>query len=717
MEQLQADVVVAGGGLAGVCAALAAARQGADVILLTSRPVLGGNSSSEIRVWTRGATGAGSLFAEEMGILGELKLRNQYMNPDSNSILWDEVLLEAVLGQPGLRLFLNTTVTETLCTAHTVQALRAFQTDSQRALEIRGGMFIDCTGDSLLGMQADVPYFFGEGVYRGGAENDSTAACTLQGCSILYYVKRTDHPVPFVAPDFAYPIEAIEKLVGKGGRILSERTNASDCWWFEYGGLRNTIADSQEIYLELNALVMGIWNYIKNSGKFDADCVTLEWLGCLPGKRESRRMRTCHVVTGQEIQDRAAYPDTAFYGGWYMDQHPAAGIHAAEDNCIQTPVLVYPLPLSCLYAAEKENLWFAGRNIGTDRDAFASTRVMNTCALAGQAAGTAAALCLRAGVGTGGLTPALVGQIQTALDRADMLLPGRTAADPADLAGAARATASSADDGAAKAGSGRLGLEKGGWAVMPAAPDSRCTLHLHAAAPCTLTAEWSAAPLPSRLVHTPVLRTDILTLAAGENALALAQPAGEGFFQLRFAPQSAAALVLADRARPGFLCGTEDSVVYRDPFVEMDAGALYGPAGLKGPASRPWGAPNLWRSAAEPEPWAMLAWNTPQTIGRVQLWFDPDLSRELTSSHTDHWDEAHKFAARSGMPAQLVRNFRLEACRDGVWQTLARVQDNWRRLYALALEAPVTADALRVTVTRTWGEAHAHICRLAAYRR
>ncbi len=80
----------------------------------------------------------------------------------------------------------------------------------------------------------------------------------------------------------------IEKILGCGGRIINERMSGSDCWWFEYRGLRDTISNAQDIALELRRLVLGVWNHVKNSGKFHADCYTLDWIGSIPGKRESR---------------------------------------------------------------------------------------------------------------------------------------------------------------------------------------------------------------------------------------------------------------------------------------------------------------------------------------------------------------------------------------------------------------------------------------------
>lgn len=112
MQMMRTQLAVIGGGPAGVCAAIAAAQHGVQTALVTDRPVLGGNSSSEIRVWTRGATGAGNLWAEEMGVWGELKLENLYRNSDANPVFWDETLLDAVLREKNLTLLLNTEIYE-----------------------------------------------------------------------------------------------------------------------------------------------------------------------------------------------------------------------------------------------------------------------------------------------------------------------------------------------------------------------------------------------------------------------------------------------------------------------------------------------------------------------------------------------------------------------------------------------------------------------------
>ena len=153
---LQSRILVIGGGPAGICAAIAAAREGADTILINNRPVLGGNSSSEVRVWTRGATGGGSLFAEEMGIWGELKLRNLYANPEGNPVFWDETLLDGIYREKGIRLLENTQMVGVEMDEDRVTAIEAVQLGTEKHFRIQAEVDVDATGDGSLGQLAGV---------------------------------------------------------------------------------------------------------------------------------------------------------------------------------------------------------------------------------------------------------------------------------------------------------------------------------------------------------------------------------------------------------------------------------------------------------------------------------------------------------------------------------------------------------------------------------
>jgi len=711
MEEIKVRLAVIGGGPAGVCAALAAARSGVPTALLTDRPVLGGNSSSEIRVWTRGATGAGNLYAEEMGIWGELKLDNFRRNPDGNSIFWDEALLDAVLKEKNLTLFLNTEVFDAEAEDKRIVSVLGTQQGTEALVRVQAEMFIDATGDGSLGAKIGVPYTMGD-------INRETLSST-----ILYYTRREDHPVPFMPPEYAYSLEEIERIIGRGGRVISERMSGSDCWWFEYGGLRDTIKDAQDIALELKRLVMGVWNYVKNSGKFDADCYTLEWLGSIPGKRESRRMRTEYWLTQEDILTGRSFQDGGFYGGWYMDSHPAGGMNEPEEeNCVQIPVNVYEVPMRCLYSRDFPNLLFAGRNIGVERDVFFSSRIMNTCALCGQAAGTLAAACLQEGLPPGELPEASVQHLRQKLLREDMFIPGLKNDDPGDLARKSQATASSHLSGAAGKVVGEYSLKDGGFVLFPAKGGGTVRLEIKSEKAGTLKARQYLSMLPNRM--RPGKEAGILewTLEPGVQDIesTVSQSSHGKFCLWEFEPAPGVRVSLCQPKRTGFLCGNAKSPQYFEPVLEYEpdtAEELYGPGEVLSGVSRPWGSPNVWCAGAEDEkPWLELTWQEPVALQKVLLYLDPELCKELPSSRARSWEDSHLFSPRETMPAQLVRRCRFLAENDeGELLPLGMVDDNCHRLVTVELPQPVKTRRLRIEILQTWGDRSAAVYEVRAY--
>ena len=696
MQKIHKQLAVIGGGPAGVCAAITAARHGIQTVLITDRPVLGGNSSSEIRVWTRGATGAGNLYGEEMGVWGELKLENLYRNPDANPVFWDDVLLDAVLKEPDLELFLNTEIFSLTTRKNgAVAGVYGIQQGSERQLEFEADFFIDATGDGTIGAKAGVPFSVGNGDRE-----------TL-GNSILYYTKKEDHPVPFVAPDYAYDMAHIEKILGCGGRIINERMSGSDCWWFEYGGLRDTISDAQDIALELRRLVYGVWNYVKNSGKFDADGYTLDWIGAIPGKRESRRMQTEYCLTEQDILAQRTFPDGAFYGGWYVDAHPSGGMYdSGEENCVQTPVNVYQIPLRCLYNRQVPNLLFAGRIIGVERSVFFSSRVMNTCALSGQAAGTLAARCLCAGKAPAELTEAEIAAVRRTLARDDMFLPGATIDDPDDRAKQAAVAVSSVHNGHPGETTGRISLREGGFLCFPAMHGRRLQIEVHAERPTTLRARCAGAKLPNRLNLGAETTQRKWELRQGIQMIETEITEENTFCIWEFEPAPGVALVACDRVRTGFLCGQNGLPELYEPRAWYSAEpAIYEGKHLISGENRPWGQPNAWLAAPEDaEPWAELQWQTAVEAREIRLYLDPDLTMELPSSRARHWEKSHLFAARTGMPPQLIKELALTAeLETGETVKLAELHDQHQRLISVQLPQAVRIRALRVTVRQTWG--------------
>jgi hypothetical protein len=449
-HELHTDFVVVGGGLAGVCAALAAARNGARVVLVQDRSVLGGNASSEIRMHTVGADFHGRRpGARESGIIEELRLEDAVRNPHRSYALWDLLLYEKVTAEPNLTLLLDTdcvgcVVENASAGQRRITAIEAVRQSTEDTFTIRAKLFADCSGDGRLGMEAGADFTVGREAKSDYGESlalDVPDRQTL-GSSILFTARRHETPQLFRAPAWARRFQKHEF------NFRPFDGYEYGYWWAEWGGQLDTLKDNAAIRHELLRIALGVWDYVKNSGEHPgAANFSLDWIGALPGKRESRRFLGPHVLTQQDLEAGRVFPDAVAYGGWPLDLHPPSGVDAIDEPPCHHVHLrhLYTIPLRALHSRNVANLFFAGRNISATHVAFASTRVMATCAVMGQAIGTAAALVTvhpeRA------IAEHFNGEATTRLQqrllRDDAFVPGARNQDPADRARTARATASS----------------------------------------------------------------------------------------------------------------------------------------------------------------------------------------------------------------------------------------------------------------------------------
>jgi hypothetical protein len=457
-HELHTDFLVIGGGLAGVCAALAAARNGCRVVLVQDRSVLGGNASSEIRMHTVGADIHGRRpGARESGIIEELRLEDAARNPHRSYSQWDLLLYEKVTAEPNLTLLLDTDcvgcrVESQEGGARRIISVEAVRQSTEDAFTIHADVFADCSGDSRLGVEAGADFTVGREArsdYNESLALDVADRQTL-GSSILFTARRYDTPQPFRAPSW---IRHFEKHEFEFRPIEGFEYGY---WWAEWGGQLDTLKDNAAIRHELLRIALGLWHYVKNSGEHpDSAHWALDWVGALPGKRESRRLLGPHVLTQQDLTSGRIFPDTVAYGGWPLDLHPPTGVDAIDEwPCRHTHLdHLYSIPLGALHSRNVTNLFFAGRNISATHVAFASTRVMATCAVMGQAIGTAAALATPLGSRSirEHFTTAEITRLQQRLLRDDAFLLGVRADDPANLARSATVKASSEAAGGAAA--------------------------------------------------------------------------------------------------------------------------------------------------------------------------------------------------------------------------------------------------------------------------
>jgi len=444
-KRLSTDVLVAGGGLAGVCAAIAAARNGAKVILVQDRSRLGGNSSSEIRMHPLGANNPEKTrLWRETGIIEELKLTEAATNLQRSFEMWDLLLYSKVVSETNITLLLDTAVIDAKTKNHHITKVKAISPLLEEYYDIEAKFFIDCTGDAKLAAVAGAKIMRGrEGrdVYGESLAPEKSDNKTM-GNSILFFANKHDRPMPFQPPSWA------RKFTDEDFKHRSIRSWEYGYWWIEWGGELDTIKDNRKIRHELLRCVMGIWDYIKNSGRFpDSKNWALEWVGMIPGKRENRRVVGDHVMVQDELELAETFFDRVAYGGWPMDDHPPGGIDRNDlEPCRQIYVdFPYDIPLRSLYSVNRANMLVAGRNISASHVAFSSTRVMATCSTMGQAVGTAAAFCLKKNCLPRDIVnnPDLLSNFQQNLLRDDQAIIGIKNEDADDIAKTAKISASS----------------------------------------------------------------------------------------------------------------------------------------------------------------------------------------------------------------------------------------------------------------------------------
>ena len=429
-KKLSVDFCVIGGGMAGLIAAIAAARHGLKVALVHERPVLGGNASSEIRMWISGAIGKNN---RETGILEEIALENLYRNPTKNYHIWDTVLYDFVKRETNITLLLNCTCMDAQCETgcfkdgrdKRIQLVKAYQMTTQTFYEISALYFSDCSGDSILAPLTGAEFRLGrESAKEFGESIERTEADDMvMGMSCLIQGRETTRKIKFTPPEFSTKFSK-DVLENRALKLNGTYKPTQNYWYLELGGNRDTIHETEEIKDELISLALGAWDYVKNSGQEDTENWELEFLGFLPGKRESRRMCGEYIITQTDITEDKVFEDTIAYGGWMLDDHfPGGFYHRGQANThFHTPA-PYCIPYRALYSKNVENLFFAGRNISMTHAAMSSIRVIATCALLGQAVGTAASLAKKYNVTPHEIYKNHLKELQKVLMEDDCFLP------------------------------------------------------------------------------------------------------------------------------------------------------------------------------------------------------------------------------------------------------------------------------------------------------
>lgn len=381
------DVVIAGGGIAGCAAAMAAGSQGLKVALIHNRPVLGGNASSEIRVHTEGIMGKATDILEQLGTV-------HWPNGSPAAHEDDLKRHEAVEAVEGLELFLKHTMIAADSRGNKIHSVDAVDNESGIRRRFVAPVFIDCTGDAWLGYMAGAEFNYGresKNAYNEGWDkhgelwSPENPDGRVMGSSVLWRSYKDNKTHVFREVPWAMPVAgSYQALQGE--------------WQWEYSTHeKHQIHDAEEIRDHMFRAIYGTFSNAKKRPE-NANYV-LQFVAYNAGKRESRRLVGDHVYTMRDAADSREFEDTVVMEKRKIDVHYQESLLGRKEDFLSVALFhtikdtFYYIPFRSLYSKNISNLMMAGRCFSCSHIGLGGPRVMYTCGQMGVATGFAAALC------------------------------------------------------------------------------------------------------------------------------------------------------------------------------------------------------------------------------------------------------------------------------------------------------------------------------------
>lgn len=710
------DLIVCGGGVAAVCCAITAARNGTKVAIVQDRPVLGGNASSEVRLWVLGATshmGNNNRWAREGGVINEILLENLYRNREGNSILFDMVLIDKVKAEKNITLYLNTAIhSVSKKNKRHIKSIECFNAQNSTSYVLSASLFADCTGDGIVAYNSGASFRMGaeekEEFSEGFAQYKEKAG-ELLGHSMYFYVKNTGKKVRFIPPAIAH--KDVQSAIPRLKNINPKEAGLS-MWWFEWGGRLDTVHDTEKIRFELLKVVYGIWDYIKNSGNYpEMDTYTLEWVSTIPGKRESRRFNGYYMLNQNDIVEQKSHYDDVAFGGWSMDLHPADGIYSPLSSCFQLHSKgVYTIPYRCFVSRDIDNLFICGRMASATHVAHGSTRVIGTCSHGAQAAGMAAALCIKKDV----LPAYFINEINIKELQKELILSGQHIPDISvenPATSKAEITASSTMELQIMGfESGYLPLDRDKAVIVPVngiSPEISVKYKAHR--DTTLIVELRTSAKMENYLPEILLESQAHNILTGEGELYInfEPSADKAFAFITFLKNENVELMMSNalissiltiekrgRQVPPENYGVEEFDFWtprRRPDYKNIALKFhnrlssFSTDNLKTTVFRPFVTSNCWIAEMnDKNPWLLLKWNEAQKINKIRLFFDVDYDHPLESAHREQPENIMPYC---------VRKFNI---RDQNGTLLCDVENNYQAVYDLNLNDTGNITELKI---------------------
>ena len=711
-----------------------------------------------------------------------------YENGWINSV-WDMVMYDFVTDTDNLDLFLNTAFYDVVMdgedsprgefqvagdasvelgyyhrpslneTPTSIKTVVAHTSNAETALHFDAKTVIDCTGDGMVADRAGCEWRMGSESKQefGEIHASDTANTDTMGNSIHFRCKDVGKPVPFKAPEWAMHYNDADYFY-KQGRIPKEKRGGF--WWLEIGVPYHTIHDNEDIRHELTRHTLGVWEWMKNKDPIMKELTqnyALDWIGQVPGKRESRRIMGEYIMTENDVQNCTVFEDEIAFGGWFVDLHTPGGLLAPtsepssaskkpydtfDEYSVKSYCGPYGVPLRSCISKDVPNLMMAGRNISVSRAALGTTRVMGTTALIGQACGTAAAVGIQKNQSVKSLAQGeAISEIQNKLLRDGCFLPNYSSKDASDLAKCATMTASS-EQKVAGVGPDTKGAHEG-LAIWRDQPQYKLeNLETRKAQLIGLGKEGikKVSVCLSNLSDKPQ-EVDALIYAvdhiwdyrvrAGEPIAQtkLQVPKGEKNWvsmDVDIPGSETPSFVRIDlSANPDIQWHRSEAIIpghmsyyqigenkYRRFFNGETLSYKVSPAQTAFPAdqiatgvTRPHQTTNLWKSDPN-EPLSQyldLKWDEAQDIATIELTFPGHLIREYHAYSPFYAD------------AQCAKDYRVLAMVDDNWQTLFEIKDNYQRQRKHPLEFPIHTNSIRVEILNTHGDPSAAIYEVRCY--
>jgi len=735
------DIIVAGGGPGGVPAAIAAARLGSRVLLIQDRSMLGGNASDEVGITMDGAAVA-HVYAREGGIAEEIRRLRDHDPVFQGD--WTRAMEQLAGAEENLTVVYDTRVDGAEMEGNTIKGVTTMNIRTLEHSRYTARIFLDCTGDAWLGYYAGAGIRFGrEAAWQYGESlaPEVPDLITMSGCiksGNRPFFFREEQPVEYHAPEWVpkLPEDDLEF-----GRVI-RGNGASMMWWLEAPNDYDDLWDGEETRDALLMVVLGYYDHLKNhwSGKERAANFRLRFASVFNGRRESRRLVGDYVMTEDDCMNVTQFEDAISYTGWHVDVHHPKGIYSGAEGpmyCVRH-VEMPLVPYRSLYSANISNLLMAGRNISTTHVALGTVRVENTIAAIGQAAGTAAAMCIHLNETPRGIYQRHLKELQQLLIKHDQFIPGLKNEDAGDPCLTAKATASSV-----KCDEPFRPMQGNDGELAPL-DVSRVMVTCINETGRTVENLW--VRLHSANAESTAVTMRVYTLGGSSesfeapqetaHAQAMVPPLGEHWVKFpihlvleedkmldrRFVEiwlEPAEGIAWRSVVDLSFFCRAgsversgkrriEANRGYRYSFTEpTEELANCGPDNVINGYSRIIDAQHYqWMSDPSEElpQWIELEFAAPAKIDTVSVVFDTDMTNPGSC-----W---HPGSKAEGVPV-CVKNYTVEVYADGVWHTAADVAGNFMRKRTHCFDA-LTAQKIRVTVKATWGDRSARVQEIRA---